>query len=234
MDLKKRIELRYLEEARQACSMFPVGQPIPNEPLDFLFDGGRVGIEITELCREDERREGARLGYVAPRARRIYARLGGHPVNVSPVFSLDADEMDVETLAQNLADFVYNHRHANQNFEWHDHELPKGYINIGVFPPFDFEPAGDWRYFRVFSTTLATREQIAARIDSKNGRIAHYRAVASEVWLLIVNDLFLGPGEVAVRDDDLASWAFGYAFDKVLLFQRQPGGSGRVIELRRQ
>jgi hypothetical protein len=52
--------------------------------------------------------------------------------------------------------------------------------------------------------------------------------------LLIVNDLFLGPGEVCLRSEDLAQWAFDFAFDKVLLFERQPGGSGKVIKLRRQ
>jgi len=43
MDRKKRIELQYLEEARRASSQFPEGEPVPNDPLDFLFDGGRVG-----------------------------------------------------------------------------------------------------------------------------------------------------------------------------------------------
>lgn len=52
--------------------------------------------------------------------------------------------------------------------------------------------------------------------------------------MLIVNDLFLGPGEVCLRSEDLAQWAFDFAFDKVLLFERQPGGSGKVIKLRRQ
>jgi hypothetical protein len=150
------------------------------------------------------------------------------------VFSLDVDDMEVDELATNLADFVYEHRGANQSFEWDKHALPKGYIHIGVFPPFDFEPGGTWRYFRGSDTTLATREQLAIRIAEKNTRMADYRAVAREVWLLIVNDLFLGPGEVFVRDDDLAEWTFDFAFDKVFLFRRQPGGSGDVIQLRRQ
>ena len=58
--------------------------------------------------------------------------------------------------------------------------------------------------------------------------------VAREVWLLLVNDLFLGPGEVSVYEDDLKDWTFDFSFDKVLGFRRQPGGSAEVIELRRQ
>jgi hypothetical protein len=55
--------------------------------------------------------------------------------------------------------------------------------------------------------------------------------VAGEVWLLIVNDRFLGAGEVYARPDRLAQWKFAFDFEKVLLFLREPGGSGEVIEL---
>jgi hypothetical protein len=53
------------------------------------------------------------------------------------------------------------------------------------------------------------------------------------VWLLIVNDQFLGPGELYVRPDHLEQWKFQFDFDKVLLFSREPGGTGEVIEIRR-
>lgn len=72
------------------------------------------------------------------------------------------------------------------------------------------------------------------RLSEKNSRVDDYRKIASEVWLLIVNDRFLGAGEVSVRSDDLAAWTFDFAFDKVLLFEREAGGSGQVIELRRR
>jgi hypothetical protein len=72
---------------------------------------------------------------------------------------------------------------------------------------------------------------IAARIAEKNARVPVYRQAAPQSWLLIVNDLFLGPGEVCVREDDLARWRFD--FDRVLLFARQPGGGGEVFDLRR-
>ena len=49
-----------------------------------------------------------------------------------------------------------------------------------------------------------------------------------------MNDRFLGPGEVYARKDHLASWAFRFDFDKVLVFMREAGGSGEVIELRRE
>jgi hypothetical protein len=51
---------------------------------------------------------------------------------------------------------------------------------------------------------------------------------------VVVNDRFLGHGEVYVRPQDLVAWRFRFDFDKVLLFSRQPGGSGEVIEVQRQ
>ena len=61
--------------------------------------------------------------------------------------------------------------------------------------------------------------------------MSDFRRASDEVWLLIIKDLFLGPGEVYVRPDDLAQWAFPLSFDKVLVFSRQRGGSGTVFEL---
>ncbi|HXJ91626.1 MAG TPA: hypothetical protein VMT20_01950 [Terriglobia bacterium] len=74
---------------------------------------------------------------------------------------------------------------------------------------------------------------IAERIAEKNGRVKVYRLSATEVWLLIVNNRFLGPGEVYVRPDDLAQWKFPFDFDKVLMFLREADGTGEVIEIQR-
>jgi hypothetical protein len=234
---QKRIERLYLDEARRASSIFPTTEPVARDPLDFLFKTptGYLGVEITELCDEKTRREGARLGYVVPKAHRLYSkRQDAVPVSVSPVLSRDAEEMHVDDLASGLSEFVYNHRDADENFSWDRCEdMPRGFSLIGVYPPMEFEPEGEWRNFRAFSTTRALRESINGIIARKNGRLAHYRQVATVVWLLIVNDLFLGPGEMCVQLESLGSWSFDFGFDKVLMFERQPGGTGEVIELLR-
>ncbi len=113
--------------------------------------------------------------------------------------------MAVDELAAGLAAFVLDHRDVHGNFSWHDDPLPKGYSDIAVFPPRASEVDGKWFYSRVSETQLAKRELIEARIAEKNVRLSDYRKAASEVWLLIVNDLFLGPGEVSVRSDELRS-----------------------------
>jgi hypothetical protein len=43
----------------------------------------------------------------------------------------------------------------------------------------------------------------------------------------------LGPGEVYARPEYLAQWKFAFDFEKALLFSREPGGGGEVVELQR-
>jgi hypothetical protein len=50
----------------------------------------------------------------------------------------------------------------------------------------------------------------------------------------MINDQFLGPGEVYTRPDHLAEWSFAFDFDKVLIFARKPGGGGHVTEIRKR
>lgn len=136
MSRKKDRERIYLDEARRASDLFPTVEPISHDPLDFLFprNTGTLGVEMTELCCEDERREGARLGHVAPRAKQIYLqRARGACVSVSPVFSTAATAMPVHELARDLADFVYRHREDRGNFTWDCcKDMPKGYCLFDV------------------------------------------------------------------------------------------------------
>lgn len=87
---------------------------------------------------------------------------------------------------------------------------------------------------RAFSKGVAPRELIELRIAEKNEKVPEYRQSASIVWLLLVSDQFIGPGEVYVRPDHLAQWEFVFDFDKVLLFTREIGGGGEVVDVQRK
>ena len=232
VDRKKRIETQYVEEARRASSIFPSGRLDPHERPDFLLlaDHGKIGIELTELCREEPRAEAGRLVKVPGRAKEIYDRLpDADPVDVGIGF-WRAEDIGFNVLTRSLADFVY----ANRNSKGTGFEtgLPPGYCHIGIHEP--LVAGGRWHGGRAFDTIVAPKELLEARIAEKNGRVNDYRLSAPEVWLLIVNDQFLGPGEVYARPDHLAQWKFAFDFDKVLLFSREPGGSGDVIEIQRR
>jgi hypothetical protein len=236
MSNKKHRERSYLDEARAASFVFPGGEPEPHDPLDFLFpreSGGKLGIEVTELCRQDERKEGADLGHVAREAKRLYDRRpDATPIDVSLAFSPDAHEFGVAVLASGLAEFVYEHRNDHRAFDWsrRGEVLPKGYCYIALFAPRGSEK---WQSTTAFQAVGAPKELLDATIAKKNARLPLYRTVAAEVWLLLINDQFLGAGEVHVSLDDLARWTFLFEFDRVFLFWRQPGGSGEVVELQR-
>jgi hypothetical protein len=227
---KKRIETLYLEEARRVSTIFPSGELIPHERPDFLIEakGRTIGIEVTELCREEERADGGKLSKVAGRAKALYdSKAGALPVDVSAAFTARANEMKFHELASSLADFVYSKR-ANVGASFR-RDLPNGYCHIGLFKPLNHR----WRIAAAFDVAVMPKQLLADRIAEKNERLSQYRDSAAEVWLVIVNDQFLGHGEVYARPDDLANWKFAFDFDKVLLFSREPNGRGQVIEVQR-
>ncbi|HWQ54660.1 MAG TPA: hypothetical protein VN442_13330 [Bryobacteraceae bacterium] len=231
---KKRIERIYLEEARRASSIIPKGELVPHERPDFLLraDGRTLGIEVTELCREKPRAEGGKLAKVAGRANDRYSQLvPGNPVEVSAGFSPKTEAIAFHVLVNGLVDFVFAHHREMGCFNWNDCDLPEGYCYVGIHET--REPVGQWRTFKPFDTILAPKELIEARIAEKLLRLPEYRKAADENWLLIVNDRFLGAGEVYARADYVAQWRFSFNFDKVLLFLREAGGTGEVVEVQR-
>ncbi len=235
-DRKKRIEKHYAEEARRASPIFPRGELVPHEKPDFLLrlGNGTIGLEVTGLCREEPRAEAARLAKIPEKAKARYSRLAGtEPIDVSLGFSRRAASVTFAQLTNSAVEFVYARRKSNgvcSSFR----ELPEGYRHIGIHAPLEqIDPTGHWYGVRAFDTVVAPKQLLESRIADKNMRLKVYRLAASEVWLLIVNDQFLGPGAVCARPDHLAEWKFSFDFERVLLYAREPGGGGEVFELQR-
>lgn len=230
---KKKIESHYMAEAQKASALFPVGTLVPHEGPDFLLhsDHGTIGIEMTELCQEEPRAEAGRLAKVATKAHELFRRLpNSHPVDVRAAFAPNIKNLTFQQLVKGLTDFVFVHQHTFGGFNWNEQKLPEGYCYIGLHEPMN--SIGQWRTTRAFNVALAKRQLLDDCIQAKHKRLSTYRTAAAEVWLLIVNDTFLGAGEVYARPDYLEQWRFRFDFDKVLLFSREINGSGQVIELR--
>ena len=108
-DRKKRIEKHYVEEARRASTILPGGELVSHENPDFLLrlDNGTLGIEVTELCREEPRAEAARLAKIPEKAKALYGRLAGsEPIDVSLAFSRNAIDLTFKELTNSLVEFV--------------------------------------------------------------------------------------------------------------------------------
>jgi hypothetical protein len=231
---KKRIERLYLEAARATCSIFPKGRIICHEKPDFLLrtEDGELGIEVTELCSEEERARGSKLSKVPGKAQSLYYEMrDADAVHVSAAFSVRANGMNLPDLATSLADFVYRNRYnMGSSFEG---KLPDGYCHIGILKPLKgMPPTRPWHVAAGYGFSAADKELLGHRIEEKNRRLPVYRDAARRVWLLVVSDEFLGRGYVPVLADNLASWRFPFGFEKVLLFCRELRGS-RVVEMQR-
>jgi hypothetical protein len=169
---------------------------------------------------------------VPDKARERYSHLANTgPIDVSAAFAPNTENISFNQLKNGLVNFVHANRHDEGAYDWNVCELPKGYCYIAIHPARD--PIGHWRPFYASDTTLASKELLDSCIARKNLRLRDYRGAAREIWLLIVNDQFLGAGEVYARPDHLAKWKFAFDFERVLLFSRGPGGVGEVIELQR-
>ncbi|HXJ91627.1 MAG TPA: hypothetical protein VMT20_01955 [Terriglobia bacterium] len=151
---KKRIEAHFMEEARRACAVFPAGELKPHEKPDFLLltDRGKLGIEVTEICREDPRAEAGRLSKIPDKAKELYSRYPqAEPVDVSVAFGRAEEVASIasKVLTKSLADFVYAHRTEKTGFK---RDLPQGFLYIGILRPRD-QP--HWHAGRAFHTTIA-------------------------------------------------------------------------------
>jgi hypothetical protein len=92
---QKEVERRFLEAARGACSLFPLGAIEDFEEPDFRIkmDAGWLGVEVTELVRQKEEnafRPVATESFheaVMQSADEYYRASGASPVNVFAYFS---------------------------------------------------------------------------------------------------------------------------------------------------
>jgi hypothetical protein len=228
-DPKEKKERDWVKEARRASSIFPEGELVSMKPPDpdILMDDGPLGIEVTELCREDERTNDAGVASIVDDAWKHYGRLSTEPaVNVVAMFSMDAlKTIRRQVLVESLVKFVQTHGENEAS------ELPEGYIDIVVSSPEG--PCGRWNCAGIFEGIVISKERLEACIAEKNKRVAGYRRAAPTVWLLIVNDRFRGAGEVHTLHENLAQWRFAFDFEKVLVFLREADGRGEVFELQR-
>jgi hypothetical protein len=125
-------------------NLFPKGELVPHEKPDFLLhrDSRTIGIEVTELCREEPRAEGGRLAKIPEKAKARYGQLGtAEPVDVSLAFSRHAASVSFEQLTNSLVEFVYARRESKGISPTRD--LPEGYCHIGIHPPLETFAAGD-------------------------------------------------------------------------------------------
>jgi hypothetical protein len=221
-----RREWYYLDRVRKLIPL--TGAAVKSEPPDFIIErnDGPLGIEFTvfhlpPIPGSQPHRETHSLKWKVVRlAQRIHADAGGPALYVSSYFSpwTRLTKADVEPLAQTLARAVLSApvptSIAEATIELGFGELPAEIFQVTVHGSVDgidrlWQPGeGGW-------VAPISADHIQDAIGRKETTAAVARGKCSELWLVIVNDVFVGapPAELTSTAETAQ---YSSSFDRVL------------------
>lgn len=235
---KKEIEIRVLAAARKAGAPIPTGE-IPGEEPDFRFhtEIGPLGLEVSELLRPASSNSG-----IVPAAEEAYHReivqlaqaqyycsADANPARVVLYFAnargKRRDKLDV---VRSLAEFVRANVHrADPVICLSRIQLPEGFGSMSIA-----SESGDWWCGESGGVAVSDiREQLAARISSKNDLVQRYRANlpnGAQLCLLLYSTAAVSRSMPIPLGID--EWSFPFDFDRVLWFASL---ENEVVEIQR-
>jgi hypothetical protein len=190
---------RQLLDAFIQCSRIDAVITEEREAPDFIvqIDGRRVGVELTELFVEDDgnvvrpkARESLAAKVVAE-ARRLYESRGGSPLHVSVGFlpNIDFRKLERAATALTLAEFLLGqdippNGHRSWGFN-RNSPLPSVVHFVSAFSVPNLECA-HWYAPQAGWIAPLTEAILQSSIETKAAKLASYRAVTSEIWLVLV------------------------------------------------
>jgi hypothetical protein len=190
---KKIIETRALIAARKAGVPIPLGET-PSEEPDFLFDEGKLGIEVSELMLAASSNFGiapvAEAAFnlqVAQMAQELYYRSpDATPVKVSLYFpGSRGEKRDKFAMAKTLAEFVRRNVPTDKRFvTFSPRRSPEQFGSIVI----SLEPEEWWCAEGATVTLSDIPTALSSRIESKNRNVTKYRgnlAPKAGLWLLL-------------------------------------------------
>jgi hypothetical protein len=236
MKNQKEIEVYMLAAARRA------GVPIPNsekpglEPApDFIFENDGLGIELTELMRPADDKNGFPPAAEEAFHREVlqmtheqyYGAPDARPPRLVVYFSTGGKKRNKQKMADALSEFVRANVHrANPVVGFGSLRTPDGIGSMSIT-----SECGDWWSGECGGTTLSQiRTQLAHQISDKNERVKQYRASLPKcyrVWLLIYSGVAVSRSMPIPHG--IEEWALPFEFDKVFWFDCL---EGRAVEIR--
>jgi hypothetical protein len=229
-DDKKKLERWYLDEMLSKLGLKP-DEIVSRESPDFLvtFPGkeARVGVEVTELLRQEAVRSSKRKDSALESACTIYRdNPKNAPLCVSVAYGPEASKLKKRELRDRLLNHLSGHREGS----FRGLEVPKGYLYISSRPVASWDGI-EWIATWADQVPMATQKDLAQCIAAKESKAARYRRNANEVWLLIVNDDTAHLDGYHLDLGKAMKWDFTFAFDRVLVLRREPGLTA-LVELR--
>jgi hypothetical protein len=241
MDKKKLVERERLNSFLRCTARSDFPDPEEGESPDFLFrvDDHTIGIEVTGMVSprvpggDNPRQSSRTLERLTDGIHRWYDTMGGPRAHVS-VFPGECPRVsrtELPGLAQTLAaEFVEGiTRAVSQHLSeqpWRvaiRHPVVRS-IAAWYRPP---DEEARWHIHRGGAVDGANAKDILATLRGKEGKLALYRTKASEVWLLIVCDLF-SEGLFIDPPADPVPFAVRSDFDRIFCLEWT---GARVVEI---
>ncbi|MBS0658385.1 MAG: hypothetical protein JSR82_09110 [Verrucomicrobia bacterium] len=194
MTKKQQDELHLFDEFRRLAPNLGLSEGVPKEPpaADVLSSIGTntIGIEVTRILRQDEKRRESEESRVVEAARRQYESLGLPATGVGMSWvQKDPNPQDRDLLAKSLAEFVAQRLPSRGSWVVFDADsLPKilsdrlHYIRIERFVDY---PKNYWCISRAGWVASLDPVQVQLEIAAKDPKVTGYRQTCDEAWLLI-------------------------------------------------
>jgi hypothetical protein len=223
-EARKTIETRALTAARNAGVPIPTGE-IPSEKPDFRFNGGELGVEVSELLRPASSNHGimpvAEESYhqeiLEMAQREYYADPHAKPAKIILYFAnARGEKRDKRKMARNLAEFVRtNIGRANPIANFEAGQLPEGFGSMSVAAEY-----GNWWTGEGGNIILSDiREGLGSIISLKNKLVPAYRKNLSpdaQIWLLLYSTVAVSRGMPIPHG--VEEWRFSSGFDRIFWF----------------
>lgn len=232
---KKIFETHVLSAARSAGVPIPAGGKRRERP-DFSFQGGTLGIEVSELLRPESSNHGIR-----PVAEETYhnkvVRMGqelyydgdgAKPAKVVVYFAnARGKRRDKGEMAGALCEFVKANVHlANPVANFDRIDLPEGFGSMSIAAE-----SGDWWCGECGGLTLSgIQEVLVSAISKKNKLLPEYRKnlPGAQVWLLLYSRSAVSR-DMAIPHG-VEKWQFDSDFDRIFWFRYL---ENRFVEIQR-
>lgn len=242
MDVKKKVECRYLDVVRRGIDDFPQGNITNTESPDFLIQSPErtVGVEITRIFNPGKPKspspqsQDAERDLIGERAQAIATDQSLAPVMVDIYFDSrqSVGKRNRDSIAQQLVDLVT----ANMPALGDDRSFEKRHPTKSEFPP-QIEAVHIWRFKRLTSHLWQTADAgvvnedfasyLQQLIDDKNGKVSTYKQKCDDCWLVVIGD-WRGPSAFFEISDKMSAHNYESAFDRVYFVE---GYSERVVAL---
>ena len=220
----KATESRALAAARVAGVLIPLGE-IPGEEPDFTFNGGALGVEVSELLRPASSNHGimpvAEESYhqeiLQMAQAEYYADPNAKPSKIIVYFAnARGKKRDKREMSRRLVEFVKANVHrARPIANFGELQLPEGFGSMSIAAE-----SGNWWTGEGGNVTLGDiDEALDSAISSKNKLVPAYRknlAPGAQVWLLLYSTASISRSMPIPHGID--QWRFDFDFDKVFWF----------------